>query len=86
MVEPLNSDKFLEDLMARRGAITVSGNANRLGVELNGGHIVEMTPFEPDAATFRGWYYYNTMSNLLMRKIVVSTKPVMVAFWKQISN
>ena len=81
-----NTNTFLEDLMARRGSITVSGNANRLGIELNGGYVVEMTPFEPDASTYRNWYYYNTSSNLLMRKIVVSTIPVVVAYWKQISN
>lgn len=87
MVEPLRTtNAFLEDLMIRRGTITVSGNANRHGIELNGGSVVEMTPFEPDAATHRNWYYYNTASNLLMRKIVVSSKPVVVAYWKQVSN
>jgi hypothetical protein len=68
MAEPLNSvNAFLEDLMARRGNITVSGNANRHGIELSGGYVVEMIPFEPDAVTYRNWYYYNTASNLLMR-------------------
>jgi hypothetical protein len=87
MVEPLRTtNAFLEDLMIRRGTITVSGNANRHGIELNGGTVVEMTPFEPDAATHRNWYYYNTTSNLLMRKIIVSSKPVVVAYWKQVSN
>jgi hypothetical protein len=81
-----NINSFLADLMTRRGAITASGNANRLGIELNGGRVVEMTPFEPDAATYRNWYYYNTASNVLMRKIIVSSKPVVVAYWKQISN
>ncbi|MCK9557572.1 MAG: hypothetical protein M0R50_05975 [Candidatus Cloacimonetes bacterium] len=81
-----NTNTFIEDLMIRRGDITASGNANRLGIELNGGYVVEMTPFEPDAATYHNWYYYNTSSNILKRKIIVSTIPVIVAHWKQISN
>jgi len=86
-LEPLNTvNAFLEDIMARRGSITVAGNPNRLGIEMAGGHVVEMTPFEPDAATYRNSYYYNTASNLLMRKVVVETTPIPVAYWKQISN
>jgi formylmethanofuran dehydrogenase subunit C len=81
-----NTNAFLEDLMIRRGAITVSGNANRFGIEMYGGHVVEMTPFEPDASTYRNWYYYNTSSNILKRKMIVSNKPVVVAYWKQVSN
>ena len=86
-IEPLRTtDAFLRDLMTRRGVATVSGNPNRFGIELAGGHVVEMTPFEPDAATYRNWYYYNTASNLLMRKIIVSRSPILVAYWKQVSN
>jgi hypothetical protein len=86
-LEPLgNTNSFLEDLMIRRGAITAAGNPNRFGVEMNGGYIVEMTPYEPDAATYRNWYYYNTASNLLMRKIIVTTIPVVVAYSKQVSG
>ena len=77
---------FLTDLLARRGDVTVSGNANRLGIELAGGQVVEMTPFEPDPTTYRHWYYYNTASNILMRKVVVSTQPAVVAYWKRISD
>lgn len=77
---------FLEDLLARRGEAAVSGNANRLGIELMGGHVVEMTPFEPDATTCRNWYYYNTVVNALMRKIVLDNKPSTVAFWKRASG
>jgi hypothetical protein len=85
--EPLTTtDLFLADLMNRRGAATVSGNANRLGIELNGGYIVEMTPYEPDANTYRQSYYYNTVTNSLMRKVIVETKPVVVAYWKRISS
>jgi len=86
-IQPLDSvNAFLEDLMARRGSITAAGNSNRMGIELAGGDIVEMTPFEPDPATFRHRYYYNTSSNILMRKIIVATTPVLVAYWKQVSN
>jgi hypothetical protein len=77
---------FLEDLFSRRGEAAVSGNANRLGIESTGGHVVEMTPFEPDAATYRNWYYYNTATNALMRKIVLDNKPSTVAFWKRVGG
>jgi hypothetical protein len=83
------TDIFLEDLLIRRGNITTSGNANRFGIELpigNGGYVVEMTPFEPDAATYRNWYYYNTNTNTLMRKVVLGTGPGFAAFWKKISQ
>ena len=77
---------FLADLIERRGSAAVSGNANRLGIELMGGHVVEMTPFEPDASTYRNWYYYNTALNALMRRIVVNIKPNTVAFWKRVGG
>lgn len=86
-MQPLNlTNAFLADLMERRGAITASSNSNRLSVELTGGHVVEMTPFEPDASTYRNWYYYNTSINVLKRKIVIETYPSIVAYWKPISN
>jgi len=47
---------------------------------------VEMTPFEPDASTYRNWYYYNTATNALMRKIVVDTRPSIVAHWKRVGG
>jgi hypothetical protein len=87
MIQPLGSvNAFLEDIMARRGSITVAGNPNRFGIEMVGGSVVEMTPFEPDPVTYRHWYYYNTASNILMRKVVIATTPIPIAYWKQISN
>jgi hypothetical protein len=79
-------NEFIEDLLERRGNVTVSGNSNRTGIELNGGEVVQMTPFEPDAITFRNWYYYNTATNTLMRKVVITTTPTIVAYWKKVSQ
>lgn len=79
-----NIDEFLTDLLERRGKATVSGDSDRTCIEMSGGHVVEMTPFEPDALTFRNWYYYNTKTNTLMRKIV--NKSTATAFWKRVGG
>ena len=50
-----------------------------------GGEIVSYLNREPDAATFRRKYYYNTRQNVLYVKVITINKPeegVIKAYWK----
>jgi hypothetical protein len=97
LVDPGSRDKdgsldktnaFLEDLLAVRGPSSGGGNAHR-AVEMYGGNMVETTAFEPDPTTFRGNYYYNTVRNVLYRKVVTEHKPregSIIAHWKPASS
>jgi hypothetical protein len=65
----------------------VGGNPHRLAVELRGGSLIEHTPFEPDATTFRGTYYYNTARNELYKKeFVVGKDGTQKSFWRSITE
>lgn len=61
---------FLEDLAQRRGKITVGGNPNTF-VELTGGVTIPYMWHEPDPATARVPYYYNTRINVLFKQKMV---------------
>jgi hypothetical protein len=77
---------FLQDLFARRGLKRI-GELSARFLELDGATIVEPTAFEPDAATYRGEYYYNAITNTLYRKVVTRREPgVVVAYWQKSSN
>ena len=78
---------FLSDLASRRGQVTVGHNAPSLMVALNR-HTksVEILPFEPDPITFRDEYYYNSVDNVLYKKISNNTdKANISAYWKRAS-
>ena len=81
-----DTTKFLQDLIARRG-LKRTGESSVRFLELDGATVLEPTAFEPDAATYRGEYYYNAITNTLYRKVVVRREPgVVVAHWQQTSN
>jgi hypothetical protein len=81
----LTTNDFLADLITRRGKKQIGSNSVR-AVELMGGKIIEPTAFEPDPNTYRGEYYYNAITNVLYRKVVVRTDPVLVATWRKASD
>lgn len=77
---------FLADLISRRDNRKL-GHNNIRTIELNGGKIVEPTAFEPDASTYRDSYYYNALTNVLYRKVVVTkTQGLTIAHWVRISQ
>lgn len=58
-------------------------------IELVGGEVVEATVYEPDAATYRGEYYYNARSNILFKRKWIKRDPhggAMLATWQPISR
>jgi len=71
----------VEAWLISRGATGVGYNPHRF-VELFGGSIVEVTAFEPDPNTFRGYYYYNATSNKLFRKIKISNPSTGVSVYR----
>jgi len=77
---------FLEDLVARRDPPSVGGNPSGMIVELHGGDRVEMTAFEPDPATYRQPFYYNTERNVLYKRIVTEKSAKgSIASWRKVS-
>jgi hypothetical protein len=80
------TDDFLTDLIDRRRPGSEGGNPHRF-VELYGGEAVEVTAFEPDPVTYRTDYYYNSIRNVLYRRVVVdNTIGNKVAFWQPASQ
>lgn len=77
---------FIEDILNRRGDVTVGGNPARMIAELHGGDMVELTAFEPDASTHRQPFYYNTATNCLYKRVITerSAKGT-IAFWQRVS-
>lgn len=65
----MSQDQFLNDLFARCGRRYTNPNGNIWFLERNGARIVEPLAGEPDPNTFRGEYYYNSIENMLYRKI-----------------
>lgn len=76
---------FLMDVDSRRHPYSIGGNPHNF-IELFGGDMVEMTAFEPDARTFRGEYYYNTVLNQLFRKITATKAGKKSSIWKLASR
>jgi hypothetical protein len=79
---------FLEDLLARRGKPIPGNIGHTLGVGLHGGETIPKLPYEPDPATFRNQYYYNTTLNVLYLKVIVQEDPqigLISAYWKKVS-
>jgi len=77
---------FLEDLMGRRGNVTVGGNPVGMIAELHGGDAVELTAFEPDPATYRQPFYYNTVINCLYKRVVTERSVNgNIAYWQKVS-
>ena len=62
-----NMREFIEDVLDRRGDVTVGGNPTRMIAELHGGEMVELTAFAPDASTYREPFYYNTIICLIVK-------------------
>jgi len=81
------TNEFLEDLFARRKQRKI-GYQNIRNVELIGGKIIEPTAFEPDPVTYRGEYYYNSVTNVLYRKVITGMSDISVvsAYWQKISE
>jgi len=77
---------FFEDLSHRRGIFKGGTPFDARIVELNGGQMVHLTQFEPDPATFRDEYYYNTVRNVLYKKSQDTVDGFVVATWKKVSN
>ncbi len=83
----MTTNAFLEDLFARRKP-KKGGHQNIRNIELIGGKVIEPTAFEPDPVTHRGEYYYNSINNILYRKVVTATSnaSVVSAYWQKISE
>lgn len=81
----VDSSAFFEDLSDRRGYFAGGQPLPASVVELDGGDLIEMTAWEPDAATFRGEYYYHTVRNVLYKKVAHVVDEVPVATWQKIS-
>jgi hypothetical protein len=79
--------QFLEDLFSRRQQRKV-GYQNIRNVELIGGTIIEPMAFEPDPVTHRREYYYNSVTNILYRKVVSREvdNRIVFAYWQKISE
>lgn len=81
------TNDFLTDLFDRRGSKQVVGYNPIRFLELHGARIVEPEATEPDAATYRGEYYYNTTLNALYRKVVTHKEPgIVIAHWQKVSS
>lgn len=81
------TNTFLVDIFDKRSKITAGGNSVWM-IENYGGALVETSAFEPDPTTYRGDYYYNTVMNVLYKKVVTEHKPELghiIAHWKRIS-
>ena len=77
---------FLEDLTDRRGGITIGGNPISMITELHGGEMVELTAFEPDPATYRQPFYYNTVTNCLYKRVLTEKSAKgNIAHWQRVS-
>jgi len=77
---------FMVMLNRRRGKFN-TGHASARMLELSGAQIIEPTAFEPDAATYRGKYYYNANTNILYCKVISHKQPgVVVAYWQKVSQ
>jgi hypothetical protein len=73
VVPRFDPQPFLDDLSLRRSRFLGGQPLPASVVELDGGSMLEMTPFEPDPTTFRGEYYYNTARNVLYKKVMSTT-------------
>lgn len=80
--------QFVTEVVRKRGKPSQGYNPHRF-VELHGGTMVEPTAHEPDPATHRQDYYYNSVTNALYKRIYDRYEPkngIIVAHWKMISN
>lgn len=81
-----DTNTFLADLFARRGNPSPGHDPLRFA-ELWGATIIEPTAFEPDPSTYRGDYYYNSVTNTLYRKVITRQEPgIVVAHWQKASD
>jgi len=76
----------LNDIMSRRASYQTypSGGHSHNAVEMFGGTIVPMMFAEPDPATFRGKYYYNTKINQLFKKRNSFPRWVRIQHWERV--
>ncbi len=82
----ISTDDFLTDLFARRGKLYV-GHEVEWQLEQWGAALVEPTAFEPDPGTYHGDYYYNAVTNILYKKVIVRQEPgIIVAYWQPAIN
>lgn len=83
------SNVFLTDLARRRGRSYAGSNPYQFVEKFEGGHIVEVTAFEPDPTTYRHEYYYNSVVNRLYKKNVTARNKqtgLIRAFWQGVSD
>lgn len=56
-------------------------------VELDGGHVLEPTAFEPDPNTHRQSFYYNALTNALYKRAVrTRSDGIRLYYWQQVSR
>lgn len=73
----------LAEIIAKREIHAQHGGGNTYWfLERMGGEMVHFTAFEPDPNTHRGSFYYNSLENVLYKKI---NKCGNVFAWKRIS-
>lgn len=79
---------MLTDLAERLGRRAVGGNPHQFLEFFAGAKLVTLTAFEPDPATHRDDYYYNTITNRLYKKVVTAVldNGVIRAHWQAVSN
>lgn len=82
----MSQEQFFDDLTIRRGNFVGGQPFPTSVVELNGGSTVHLSAFEPDPATFREDYYYNTKTNVLYKKLSKTVNGFKVASWSKVSQ
>lgn len=77
---------FIDDVISRQG-LRGGGHTSVWMLERFGARLIIPTAFEPDAATYRGEYYYNAITNALYRRVITRKNDgVVVAHWQQVST
>ena len=83
----MTQQEWLDELSEVRGRRFVGNNNTVWMLELAGATPIEPTAFEPDAATYRGDYYYNAITNALYKKIITRKEPGIIhAYWQKVSE
>lgn len=72
----------LDIIMSHRSRFSQPIRTPHNFITLFGGQSVEVLAFEPEAATFRGKFYYNSRWNILFKKLDTLPFPV----WKEAGN
>lgn len=71
-----------EEIVSRRSKFSQPIPTPHNFITLFGGQPVEVLAFEPEAASHRGMFYYNSRENVLYKKLVVTPFHV----WKPVGN